>query len=263
MLEATCYARLRNEYATIVSNSHYDDPRRLTRFGFKAYSQADEDGLIEEIFNRIGTKTRRFVEFGVGNGLENNSHYLLIKGWRGAWIEGDSKKVLAIRRKFDPLIRSGQLWIERLFITRDNINDKIKELTGSEDIDLLSVDVDGNDYEVLSAISCIRPRVVIVEYNPKFRPPVEWIMKYDASHTWDGTDDYGASLKSFELLLASRSYSLVGCSITGVNAFFVRNDLVSEEIFLPPFVAENHYEPYRHLLYLGFASGFPPSPRPS
>jgi hypothetical protein len=262
LLEALCHAQLRREYQNIIASSRYDDPRCLTRFGFKAYSQGDEDGIIEEIFKRIGTTTKQFIEFGVGNGLENNSHYLLHKGWHGTWIEGDPEKVAAIRRKFEPVITGGQLRVEQLFITRDNINGKIEEVAGGEGVDLLSVDIDGNDYEVLKSITCISPRVVIVEYNAKYRPPVEWVMKYDSSHSWDGTDNFGASLKSFELLLASRGYSLVGCSTTGVNAFFVRNDLVNEELFLAPFDSETHYEPYRHMFNRAFVSGFPASEHP-
>src|SRR5690606_32268205 len=141
----------------------YDDSRRLARFGFKAYSQGDEDGIIEEIFNRIGTETKRFIEFGVGNGTENNSRYLLFKGWSGAWIEGDPNRVSMIRRMFGPMIETDQLAIEQMFITRDNIDGKLAELSRGG-IDLLSVDIDGNDYEVLKAVTCVQPRLIIVEY---------------------------------------------------------------------------------------------------
>ena len=49
------------------------DPKRLLAHGYKVYSQTDEDGIIREIFNRVGVANRTFVEFGVAGGLENNS----------------------------------------------------------------------------------------------------------------------------------------------------------------------------------------------
>ena len=64
------------------------DPKRLLRYGYKVYSQCDEDGIIQEIFNRIGSTNRSFVEFGVQNGVECNTTKLLIEGWRGLWLEG-------------------------------------------------------------------------------------------------------------------------------------------------------------------------------
>ena len=68
------------------------DKKCLEYYGFKVYSQNDEDGIIEEIFNRVGTTNKIFIEFGVENGLECNSHYLLFKGWRGLWIDGGNKE---------------------------------------------------------------------------------------------------------------------------------------------------------------------------
>ena len=57
----------------------YQDPKSLIPFGDKIYSQSDEDGIIREIFNRIGTTNKIFIEFGIGNGLENNSLALLFE----------------------------------------------------------------------------------------------------------------------------------------------------------------------------------------
>lgn len=78
----------------------------LEYYGFKVYSQNDEDGIIEEIFNRVGTTDKTFIEFGVENGLECNSHYLLFKGWRGLWIDGGEEHVREIHEKFAPSLRT-------------------------------------------------------------------------------------------------------------------------------------------------------------
>jgi len=124
-------------------------------------------------------------------------------------------------------------------------------------VDLLSIDLDGNDYYVLDAIRSISPRVIVAEYNSKFPADIPWIIEYNEDHRWDSTDYFGASLKSLETLLSTRGYSLVGCNILGTNAFFVRTDLVSETRFCAPFTAENHYEPSRYFLLPAFHAGYP------
>ena len=77
--------------------------------------------------------------------------------------------------------------------------------------------------------------------------PVKWVMKYNPNHAFDDSDYYGASLKSFEILLSKKGYKLVGCNLYGVNAFFVREDLMKNH-FLDNCTAENHYEPGRLFL---------------
>ena len=54
------------------------------------FSQNGEDGLIAEIFKRIGTTNRYFVDFGSSDGFENNTVLLLRQGWGGLWIDADT-----------------------------------------------------------------------------------------------------------------------------------------------------------------------------
>lgn len=224
----------------------------LIPHGFKAFSQFDEDGIIEEIFNRIGICNSSFVEIGIGDGLENNSLYLLQKGWSGMWIDGAKTNVNAARAKFSSVLDK-TLTIKNEFVTPDNVNAVISDFPYSE-LDFFSLDVDGNDYHIWKSITYLKPRVVCLEYNAKFRPPVEWVMKRNDTHWQDKSDYFGASLKSMELLSAEKGYSLVGCSLTGANAFFVRNDLVGDK-FLAPFTAEKHYQPCRYPIAWRYRSG--------
>ncbi|AOY80327.2 hypothetical protein BJP36_10765 [Moorena producens JHB] len=99
--------------------------------------------------------------------------------------------------------------------------------------------------------------MIVVEYNAKFTPPILYCMDYDATHRWEKDDCFGASLKFFEVNLDKKWYYLVGCNLSGVNAFFVRKDLVSDQ-FLAPFTAENYYEPARYYLW-GYFAGHPAS----
>jgi len=240
----------------LKKNHRHQDAKSLVPHGSKTYSQNDEDGIIREIFNRIGTTNKIFVELGVGDGLENNTLALLFDDWKGLWIEGSSRNITKIKKGFARTIVSGQLTVIQSLITKENINDTIASHLDCKEPDLLSIDLDGNDYHVFEAISCIKPRVVIMEYNAKFSPPTSYCMQYDANHVWDSTDKFGASLAFLETSLRKNEYLLVGCNLTGINAFFVRQDLV-ENKFLEPYTAGKHYEPARYLG--GIRSGHPAS----
>lgn len=244
----------RTAYEAIRANPRYADPRHLARAGYKCFSQNDEDGIIAEIFRRLDVRRGRFIEFGLGDGLENNTLALLFAAWSGLWIEGSPRYCARIRSGFDSVLGSGQLRLVESFITRDNIDSLIApHLSG--DIDLLSVDIDGNDYEVLHAIRCVTPKVIVIEYNAKFGPSISWCMPYSEAHAWKRNDNFGVSLKYLEERLDASGYRLVGCNISGTNAFFVRDDLVGDR-FLGPHTAEHHWEPARYEL-VGMKSGHP------
>src|SRR5436190_14023774 len=74
-----------------LAKPRYADPKRLIKHGFRVYSQNDEDGIIQEIFRRIGVQDRTFIEFGVSIGNECNTAKLLLEGWHGLWMEGSSE----------------------------------------------------------------------------------------------------------------------------------------------------------------------------
>jgi len=241
----------------VYDSKRGQDPKRLLGHGHKVYSQTDEDGIIREIFTRIGLSNRIFVEFGVAGGLENNSLNLLMDGWSGLWIEAHDGQAALIAERFAAPIAEDRLKLVHDRVTAENIDTLISSAGIDGEIDMLSIDIDGNDYHVAKAISCVNPRLVVMEYNAKFHPPTSWVMAYNPGHVWDETDYFGASLTALEKLFADKGYSLVGCNISGANAFFVRNDLV-EDHFHPPFTAENHYEPARYWIVDGFTSGHPP-----
>ena len=246
-------AQLHSFRRTLLDSPRHADERRLVKSGYRVYSQADEDGILHEIFRRIGEGGRTFLELGVGNGLENNTLFLLVQDWSGIWIEGSDRKAAAAKKNLAAMVADGRLKIEQHFITAPTIDKKIAGLTAGRDVDLLSIDLDGNDYYVLDAIRSISPRVIVA----KFPADIPWIIEYNEDHRWDSTDYFGASLKSLETLLAARGYALVGCNILGTNAFFLRTDLANETRFCAPFTAENHYEPSRYFLLPAFHAGYP------
>jgi len=144
-------------------------------------------------------------------------------------------------------------------VTAENINRLIKDAGLTGETDLLSIDIDFNDYWVWKAIDVVSPRVVVIEYNAGLRPPLSVTVPYQPNRSADGTNFFGASLEALVRLGRTKGYRIVGCNISGSNAFFVREDLCADH-FVEPATAEEHYEPPRHFFSLLFAG--PNAPRP-
>jgi hypothetical protein len=222
------------------------DHHRLEPFGFKIYSQGDEDGIIEEICKRLNIEQGVFCEIGVENGLECNSLYLIHKGWRGGWIEGGQNQAAFIAEKFRSVIPK-RLKVVAGFVTAQNINALIGQaIQGFGELDFLSIDIDGNDIYLFEALEA-KPKIVCIEYNPKFPAAMSKQQTHDPKKTWRGTDYMGASLKAMAAAATAKGYRLVGTNITGANAFFVRADLAGNK-FPADASAENLYNPARYWL---------------
>jgi hypothetical protein len=119
--------------------------------------------------------------------------FLSLLGWRGLWIECDETAAAKIRRVFAHPIKEGSLKLEQGFVTAENINAIIANGQFAGEIDLLSIDIDGNDYHVCRMITAVMPRVIVAEYNASFPPPLEWVMPYEPARVWDGSLYFGAS----------------------------------------------------------------------
>jgi len=199
-----------------------DNINSLENKSISVFSQGGEDGITLEIIKRMDIKLGTFVEFGAGDGLENNSLILIALGWKGVWI--DAKK-LEITFPLTGPVRYGCHWITASNVV--NILDKELQYHSILNVDLLSLDLDGNDYWILQnlLLSHFKPKIIIVEYNGLFPPPIRFVMKYNEMHVWDGGDYFGASLQSYVDLLKAHNYSLINCvKENGVNAFFVHDN---------------------------------------
>lgn len=202
-------------------------PNALDNFERRFFSQNGEDGIIQEILRRIGITNRYFVEFGIETGVETCCRYLLEKcGWQGLWMEGNEASVQLARSQFAAL----PVQILNKFLTKENILQIFAEAEVPEEFDLLVIDIDGNDYWLWQTISTrYSPRLFIIEYNSAFTPGEYWVMPYNPTHRWQGDWYFGASLKASTQLAQERGYELVGCDSNGVNAFFVRRDLLHDK----------------------------------
>ena len=228
----------------LFNNPKYTESKRIVHYAKQVYSQNGEDGIINEIFNRIGTTNKFFIEFGVENGLESNTAYLSLNDWKGLWIEADRKYFDSINKNFKEVIVNKQLKIKNSFITPENIEPIFEEFEVPANPDLLSIDIDSTDYWIRKAIKNYNPRLLIMEYNPTFFPPTVWIAKKN-QNVWKGDTNYGASLQALHDLNKSKNYILIGCDFSGTNAFFIRKDVYNKNLFESNTTAEYHYEPSR------------------
>lgn len=237
----------RNEINEIIQEIQILDTRRLEPFGFKVYSQGDEDGIIEEIFKRIGIEKGTFLEIGVENGLECNSLYLIHKGWRGYWIEGNAAQKSAIEGKFSSLVANKRLDVIFSLVHPNNFAEIYQLLNfKGADPDFVSIDIDGNDIYLLEKLPC-RPKVICIEYNSKFRPNLSKKPVYSPNNIWQGGDYMGSSLLALTEIAESIDYQLVGTNITGANAFYVRKDLI-RDLFAKDSSVRSLYNPPRYWL---------------
>ena len=241
--EVLFQSKLRQEIESIKKNEFKRDKKNLIPYGFKVFSETDEDGIINEIFKRIGITNKKFLEFGV-NASKNNTTFLLLNNWTGVWLEISTLKIIRIKNKYKIPLKNNSLRIYKKKITAENINKVIKSLQLKGVIDLLSIDIDGNELYLLKKLSQIRPRVIVVEYNSKFPPPFKKSIKYSPNFIWKYDDYLGSSLQLLVDNLKKKNYALVGCNISGVNAFFVKKELLKNK-FPKDTSAKFHYQQFR------------------
>jgi len=141
----------------------------LDKRAYNTFTQCGEDGLIQAIFERIGETNRYCCEFGAADGLWfSNSRRLIEQGWSGLLIEADSEPYQKLEARYanNPNITTVQAFVEP---HGENSIDNLLERAGAPyDLDLLSIDIDGQDYYIFNGLWKYQPRVVICEYAPHF-----------------------------------------------------------------------------------------------
>ena len=219
----------------------------LGRYEYSWLSQNGEDGILRYIFNEIGFESRWFVEFGFGAAQCNALRLMLKEDFHGLLMDGSGENVRCFKHA------AGRLGIDRVtavhtFITRENLQQLVQDNGVPRDIDLLSLDVDGNDYWFWEELECISPRVVCIEYNAGIGPELALTVPYDESFERYSKHAsgffYGASLAALEALGRRKGYYLIGCDSTGTNAFFLRDDIEIDGV--PGLTASEAFRPQRN-----------------
>jgi hypothetical protein len=204
--------------------------------GFKVFSQFDEDGIIQFLINQLPIASKTFIEFGVENYEESNTRFLLLNDhWQGMVLDARASDIRYIQQ--DKIYWQYDLQAKCTWITRENINALLRDAGFGEDVGLLSIDIDGNDYWIWEAIQAIKPVIVIIEYNSLFglQPiAVPYEETFDRTTAHYSNLFYGASLGALQHLAEKKGYLLVGSNVWGHNAFFVRADIAGEFRGLQP-----------------------------
>ncbi len=205
----------------------------IAEAGFRCYSQFDEDGIILYVLSMIGFQSRSVVEICCGTGDECNATNLILNhGFQGFLFDGDPTKLKIakdfFRAKKDCLLTPPA--IQQAWITRDNINALLVDIGVSGEVDLLSLDIDGNDYYVWEAIDAISPRLCVFETQNIIPGDRSLTIRYDPefdcfSKQGPAQDYRGVSLAAMKKLSARKGYRFIGCHKHGFNAFFLRNDV--------------------------------------
>ncbi|MBC7523016.1 MAG: hypothetical protein H7239_01035 [Flavobacterium sp.] len=211
-------------------NNKKEKINSLDEVEFQVFSQRGEDGIIQYIINKIEIPNKIFIEFGVETYTESNTRFLLINNnWSGLVLDGSKKNIDFIKNDF--IYWKYDIVAKQSFITKENINQLLSDYTKIDDIGLLSVDIDGNDYWVWDEINVIKPRIVICEYNSAFGDTKKITVPYKSDFVRGKAHFselyFGASLAAFCHLADKKGYDFIGTTSAGVNAYFVRKDLSS------------------------------------
>jgi hypothetical protein len=217
------------DYRRAVASN--DAPASVWDVGYRVFSQFDEDGVVVFLLAGAGAPLRRVVDLGSGNGVHasNCANLVLNFGFDGLFVDADAGKTEWAKRFYarHPDTKERPPRTQAAFLTRENVNDVVRAGGLEGEIDLLSIDVDGNDYWLWEALECVRPRFVVVEGHPELGREV-YVMPYDADFVWRRADAdvrAGASLSALLQLAKELGYRPVGANQYGFNVFFARNDV--------------------------------------
>ena len=210
------------------------EPDRLPRYsetGFRVFSQFDEDGIVLFLLATIGGGSARFVEIGAGDGIHasNCANLAFNLGFHGLFVDSNEESVQRGRAVYDahPDTKLFPPIFKQSFVTRENVLGVVAESGFEDDVDLLSIDIDGNDYFIWEALDKLRPRLVLIETHTEYGTR-DVLAPYRADYDWrkaEPTAPIGASPVAMTRLADELGYRLVGANRFGFNAFYLRADL--------------------------------------
>lgn len=207
--------------------------KTLEEVEFKVFSQWGDDGIIQWLASHLHFPSKTFIEFGVSNYRESNTRFLMMNNnWSGFVMDGS-------RSNIEQITNSEYFWRYELsakaaFIDRENVNALLQSAALPEDIGILHIDLDGNDYWIWKEISAVKPLVVILEYNSVFGAERAITIPYDkhfqrtrahASNLY-----FGASLRALCDLSSKKGYAFIGCNSAGNNAYFVKREALNSTV---------------------------------
>ncbi len=202
--------------------------RPLQPYEANVTSQCGEDGVIRRALDVIGASDGWCVEFGAWDGRHASNTYALISdaGYSAVLIESDPARFAALQRTHAG--RSGVIALRRVvgFEGPDRLDRILAETPVPRDFDLLSIDIDGNDFHVWDAVADYRPKLVVIEFNPTVPNEVDFVQPRDTAVT------QGSSLTAITRMANAKGYRLVHATVVnGIfvdEAYFPRFDIVDD-----------------------------------
>ena len=213
-----------------LSRMPLSPPHDIIASRFRLWSQNEEDGIILALLDRAGTTNRRFVEIGSGQSGGNAAMLAGECGWSGLMVDMVPEAIEILRARFAH--NPGVVGIAAI-VTPENVNQLITAHGFAGEVDLLSIDIDSYDYWVLEALSACAPRLLVVEYNAGFGAARAVTIPRDQPLEGAPKAYRGASLAAMEKAARRKGYRLVLCDPSGVNAFFLRNDVAPQVPAVP------------------------------
>jgi hypothetical protein len=180
---------------------------------YPGFCQNGESDILKYIFNNIGLTNKFLVDIGAWDGTHlSNTKAFMDTGWNGLLVDA---------KDFPGVFHS--------FVTVENITEILTSNNVPKEFDLLSLDIDGNDYWILKKIlQDYRPRVIVSEYNSEHPLSESKTIEYDPKFAFDATDYYGYTYGAGLKLAKEFGYTVV-YQISDTNLFYLRNDIVNEE----------------------------------
>jgi hypothetical protein len=209
---------------------------------WKKYSQTGEEAYLTHILENITIENKHVVDLGAWDGFHfSNTRHFIENGYTSCMVDGDNR---------------GNNEVYQEMITKENVNSILKTLKTPLKFDLLSIDLDGNDYHILEEILKIyRPSVIISEFNPIFAENEAYTIKYNPNHFWQNNDYYGFSFAAGIKLAEKNDYSCIFQN-SNLNMYFVCNEVLSKSIgvekeevkkYIPPVkFSVEQYHPKSH-----------------
>jgi hypothetical protein len=208
--------------------------RNFNDYEFKIFSQWGDDGLIQYLTKTIKIANKVFIEFGVEDYSESNTRFLMMNdNWAGFVMDGSAENIARLKSR--NWFWKYSLKAKAAFITKENVNGLLAE-AGFKNIGLLHIDLDGNDAHILAEIDlhALNPSIIIMEYNAVFGKDRAISVPYDKDflRTQKHYSNlyFGASLAALTYIANQKGYGLVGCNLAGNNAYYVRKDLLNENV---------------------------------
>ena len=223
------------------------------------YSQNGEDGILEQLIKELGITQGTFCEFGASDGIKSSNTYNLIRNYNfsGLAIELDQsryERCVANYRQF-PQVQVFQGAVLYNDPAQD-LNAWLKKGNLPYDLDILSIDIDCDDYYVWERLTDFMPKIVIFETNSYADPVYEELPRVPSTEhnryllrEWQ-PDRVGVGCSFISGVMLGLQKGYIPVAYTG-NITFVRRDLVTTLHEFPYLVSNNPYDYlplYTHLV---------------